>query len=317
MSYAFISHAVKADGAFAMRLAGDLRARSLRVWKAPESIKPGERWAEAIEAAVETCDTMLTILTPEAVQSRWVSTEMSMAIEREHEGKMTVVPLDLRACKVPRMWAQYQQISFSGSYEAGLKALLEKLGIASSLTDPLVDPLPSGSGWDYHWKLPQEKVQSKGEKSLPTLNIKNPWAKYLEPKKEPYTFGTGILSGYSEESSGDKARGDLDYRKAVAHYTKAIAHFEESKFLHKPALGAIYYKRGQCWMSLDLWNSLGKVEKTTPSSLLLQKPWAASPFNKSPFGAFTSLLQVQEEYTNAQADFAKAKELGYQPNESG
>src|SRR5882672_3003253 len=157
MSYAFISHAVKADGAFAKRLATDLRARKLRVWKAPESIKPGERWAEAIEAAVETCDTMLTVLTPEAVQSRWVSTEMSMAIEREHEGKMTVVPLDLRACKVPRMWGQYQRISFSGSYEAGLKALLERLGIAFSVTDALIDPLPLGTGWDYLSKQPLEK----------------------------------------------------------------------------------------------------------------------------------------------------------------
>jgi hypothetical protein len=32
---------------------------------------------------------------------------------------------------------------------------------------------------------------------------------------------------------------------------------------------------------------------------------------------FPSLLQSGEEYTNAQADFAKAKELGYEPDPGG
>lgn len=348
MSYAFISHAVKADGAFAMRLANDLRAHNLLVWKAPESIKPGERWAQAIESAVETCDTMLTILTPEAVESRWVSTEMNMAIEREHEGKMTVVPLDLKACKVPRMWAQYQRISFNGSYETGLKELLKRLGISSRPKEASTDSL--GLGSKRFWELlgrgqSTENIEpscvpfSPASETPSPLKIRYPWDKYLDPK-EAQNAASGSLADIfkftnysplevsSEESLGDHARKSFDDRKAIKHYTKAIESYESNQTLlksewHKKALGAIYYKRGQSWMGLDLWNSLGKVDLTPPLSPRLSRPKKLysgvrynDPLGGYTFGMFPSLLQVQAEYTNAQADFAKAKELGYQPDET-
>lgn len=343
MSYAFISHAVKADGAFAMRLANDLRARNVRIWKAPESIKPGEKWAQAIETAVETCDTMLTILTPEAVASRWVSTEMNMAIDREHEGKMSVLPLDLKPCKVPRLWAQYQRIPFA-SYATGLKELLDRLGVSSSVTKtPLsantgwpsgVDPAPAGENRKSVdrpiWDLPTSSTP-------PLLKVENPLEKYLAAEKKPGVesgsladifSSTSPITVMSEEWSGNKARQKLDYRKAIQHYTKAIENYQRHDLLqsewHKRALGAIYYKRGQCWMSLDLWSSLGEIEKTTPWDSLLPKPKGIStigptfrPLQKYGLGAiFPSLLQVRDEYTNAQADFSKAKELGYEPEES-
>jgi hypothetical protein len=53
MTQVFLSHSAK-DAEFAARLATDLRAAGVPVWKATESILPGERWAEAIERGVST-----------------------------------------------------------------------------------------------------------------------------------------------------------------------------------------------------------------------------------------------------------------------
>jgi hypothetical protein len=44
----FISHATE-DEQFAHRLADDLQRLGLRIWIAPESIRPGEGWVRAIE----------------------------------------------------------------------------------------------------------------------------------------------------------------------------------------------------------------------------------------------------------------------------
>jgi hypothetical protein len=36
-----------------------LNSYGVRYWKAPECINPGERWPEAIERALNACDTMV------------------------------------------------------------------------------------------------------------------------------------------------------------------------------------------------------------------------------------------------------------------
>ena len=122
----FISHA-KEDAAFARKLAEDLREEGWRVWIAPESIRPGEKWVEAIDRGLETSGVFVVVLTPAAVDSRWVNTETDAAIEMQHEDAITFIPLDVAECRVKRLWRQYQYISFRGSYEVGLDALLWRL----------------------------------------------------------------------------------------------------------------------------------------------------------------------------------------------
>ena len=62
----FISHAHE-DAEFAHRLAADLAARGWRVWIAPDSIRPGEKWVDAINRGLEECGVFLVALTPAAV----------------------------------------------------------------------------------------------------------------------------------------------------------------------------------------------------------------------------------------------------------
>ncbi|MFQ5628884.1 MAG: TIR domain-containing protein [bacterium] len=130
MPYVFISHATQADGAFAARLANDLQSHGVRYWKAPDCVNPGERWPEAIERALKTCDTMVLVLTPDALQSRWVQTETDIAIEREHKGQMAFIPLDVKACEPSLLVKNYQMISFRTNYNNPLLGM--SLDAASS-----------------------------------------------------------------------------------------------------------------------------------------------------------------------------------------
>jgi len=119
----FLSHAT-ADATFAHRLAGDLRAEGWGVWIAPESIRPGEKWVEAISRGLETSGVFVVVLTPAAVGSRWVRTETNAALALEHRDLLCLLPLDVAACDVPLLWSGYQFTSFRRSYEAGLADLL-------------------------------------------------------------------------------------------------------------------------------------------------------------------------------------------------
>jgi formylglycine-generating enzyme required for sulfatase activity len=155
----FLSHAT-ADAEFAHILAADLRAESWRVWIAPESIRPGEKWVEAIDRGLETSGVFLVVLTPEAVASRWVRTETSAAIGMEHKDLIRFIPLDVAECQPPWLWTQYQYVPFRGSYEVGLDELLRWLDgelVVPESERPLPGPLPEGEGASAPVPPPRER----------------------------------------------------------------------------------------------------------------------------------------------------------------
>ena len=119
----FISHAHE-DAAFAQRLADDLRSHGWRAWIAPDSILPGEKWAAAINRALEESGVFVLVLTPAALRSDWVTTETSSAIALQHQRKIRFIPLEVAHCQVPPLWDVYQRVPFVGRYEDGLSALL-------------------------------------------------------------------------------------------------------------------------------------------------------------------------------------------------
>jgi hypothetical protein len=121
----FMCHAHQ-DGEFAHRLAGDLAAQGWKVWIAPDSIHPGEKWVDAIERGLEECGIFIIALTPAAVKSKWVTIEANAVLTVEHQEPVQFIPVEVQPCNVPMLWAGYQRISFR-DYEAGLNKLLAAL----------------------------------------------------------------------------------------------------------------------------------------------------------------------------------------------
>jgi serine/threonine protein phosphatase PrpC len=123
----FISHAHQ-DAGFAHRLAANLQKHGWRAWIAPDSIRPGEKWIEAINRGLEESGVFLVVLTPTAVGSEWVKTETNIAIELAHRRELRFIPLEVVKCRAPVLWTAYQHIPFSSQYGVGLAKLLSILG---------------------------------------------------------------------------------------------------------------------------------------------------------------------------------------------
>ena len=81
----------------------------------------------AISRGLRESSHLAVVLTPGAVKSRWVKTETNNAIRRQHEGRMEVIPLDVKPCEPPEVWKGYHWVSFRRGYETGFRQLAELL----------------------------------------------------------------------------------------------------------------------------------------------------------------------------------------------
>ncbi|MCA9947102.1 MAG: SUMF1/EgtB/PvdO family nonheme iron enzyme, partial [Anaerolineales bacterium] len=129
--------------------ANDLEAHGYDIWIAPDSIRPGEKWAEAISRGLDESSFFMLVLTPEAVSSRWVRDETFIAIEMEKENEIAFLPLQVKVCRLPALWRAYQRIPFRAGYDTGLNQLLFTLNpthhspkptIALLTEQPTVEP---------------------------------------------------------------------------------------------------------------------------------------------------------------------------------
>ena len=124
----FISHAHQ-DVQFARRLAIDLRTSGWKTWMAPDNIRPGEKWVEAINRGLMESGIFVLVMTPRAVASRWVQMETNVAIGMEHRGDIRLLPIMEETANIPPLWQAYQWIFFQQNYEIGLSELLGELRI--------------------------------------------------------------------------------------------------------------------------------------------------------------------------------------------
>lgn len=121
---AFFSYS-RDDSEFALRLAEDLKAAGASVWMDQLDLVGGQRWAEAVQEALEKCPRVLAILSPSAITSPNVMDEVTFALDE----RKTVIPVLYRDCKVPYRLRSLHHIDFRTDYARGLKALLRALAV--------------------------------------------------------------------------------------------------------------------------------------------------------------------------------------------
>lgn len=121
---AFLSYP-RADSAFALHLAEELKQAGANVWLDQLEIRPGRRWDHEIEQALESCSVMLVILSPVAVNSSNVMNEVSFALDE----RKTVIPILQSDCRIPLQLRGLQYIDFRADHALGLKKLLGALTV--------------------------------------------------------------------------------------------------------------------------------------------------------------------------------------------
>ncbi len=119
---AFFSYS-REDSEFALRLAADLKSAGANVWLDQLDIRPGQRWARAVQEALDNAERVLVILSPSSVESSNVEDEVTFALE-EHK---SVIPVFYRDCKVPLQLRPFQYVDFRPDYDRGLAVMVRTL----------------------------------------------------------------------------------------------------------------------------------------------------------------------------------------------
>lgn len=94
-------------------VAGELRRLGYRTWLDLESLRPGERWRDAIERAMAASDAMVYCVSRLSLESAWTGVELRAARERG----LLVVPLlvdDVEIDRLPPALRELHLISTTG-----------------------------------------------------------------------------------------------------------------------------------------------------------------------------------------------------------
>ena len=132
----FISYSRK-DIKFARRLAGDLENAGFEAWWDISDLKGGDDWVRVIPIAIAASQFFVVLLSPDSIQSEWVSKEYTYALVN----RMKIVPAMIRPCSVPFALNTINYINFTtDDYETGFNNLLKAIG-----SPPL--PVLPATGW--------------------------------------------------------------------------------------------------------------------------------------------------------------------------
>jgi hypothetical protein len=124
----FISYA-SSDKPSARFIADALRQSGISTWFDEWEIRVGDSFVKRIEAAAKSSDYILLLLSPAAVDSYWVQTEINSALSRElKERAIRLVPVVVADCEIPpalrdRVWLDMR----GNDREIGIRRLVEQL----------------------------------------------------------------------------------------------------------------------------------------------------------------------------------------------
>lgn len=125
----FLSHR-NFDNHRVRQLSENLEAWGVTSWFDDYGIEGSDEYIERIEDALEKARFFGVILTPIALDSRWVSWEIQMAVAEKIDGNLEgVVPLVFEDCDIPPKLKPFSPVYFCGDYYQGLEKLLRLLSI--------------------------------------------------------------------------------------------------------------------------------------------------------------------------------------------
>lgn len=114
------------DGDWVARLKRSLEKRGVKVWLDQDRIRPGDRFAEALEHGIESSRAVALIVTPESVTSNWVKEEYYRALSFANQGTLQLIPVLLRHAKMPGFLADrhYVDLTDDSTWEMNIDRIV-------------------------------------------------------------------------------------------------------------------------------------------------------------------------------------------------
>ena len=125
MPQVFISYSRK-DSAFIDQLVADLQSAGLTVWYDLSGLDGGTQWETEIQVAIEQSQFFLAVLSPNALESKWVVREFLYAEKRG----IKIIPVQYLPCELPMRMLDLQLIDLQkGHYSRNFDRLLKALDV--------------------------------------------------------------------------------------------------------------------------------------------------------------------------------------------
>jgi len=121
----------RADSAFVIKLAKDLREAGGNIWLDQLDIPAGTHWDLEIEKALKAANAMIAVLSPESIASQNFMDEVSYALEENKK----VIPVLLKNCQTPFRLRRLQRIDFTTDYNAGFNHLLNTMNLKMGVVE--------------------------------------------------------------------------------------------------------------------------------------------------------------------------------------
>lgn len=126
----FLSHS-SADRGFVTRLADVLKHHGVPIWYSDTNIQGAQQWHDEIGAALRRCDWFILVLSPAAVDSKWVKRELLFSLQQDRfDGR--IAPILHKSCQYEDLsWtlSQLQMVNFQEDFDEGCRDLLRIWGI--------------------------------------------------------------------------------------------------------------------------------------------------------------------------------------------
>jgi hypothetical protein len=125
----FLSHSSQ-DREFANRIAAVLEAHGLPSWYSKRDLRGAQQWHDEIGHALARCDWFLLILSPAAVEAKWVKRELLYAL-REKPYDEHIVVIDYQPADSGTLsWTlpDHQWVDFQHDFNDGCRDLLRIWG---------------------------------------------------------------------------------------------------------------------------------------------------------------------------------------------
>ena len=146
----FLSHNSE-DKLAVLELAKRLKSDGLTVWLDDWVIQPGDNIFLKIEEGLDQSEKVVLVLSPRAIESKWVGMEKSVALFRDPTNdKRRFIPLLLEPCKLSGVMSGILYIDYHKDKEKGYQKLLRQfqgriLPVKPFQQDIDISRLPSGS----------------------------------------------------------------------------------------------------------------------------------------------------------------------------
>jgi hypothetical protein len=125
----FLSH-TSIDKPFVEKLARDLKRIGVNVWFDKWQIKIGDSITWKIEDGIRENEYLGIVLSPEALNSEWVKSELGAGwVKQMQQKKVLVLPIYYRECQIPYFLADRKFADFRSDYEDGFRELAYIFGI--------------------------------------------------------------------------------------------------------------------------------------------------------------------------------------------